>query len=81
VVDHPAFLDIAALLGDTVLYPVNVVADIDAIGDGALVVVFGDAVLVEVGDGLRRGRPAGWMRCVRWRASFCCKTARGCFAI
>jgi DNA invertase Pin-like site-specific DNA recombinase len=55
VVDEEAFLDLAALLGDAGFYPVNVVADIDAIGDGALVVVFGDAVLVEIGDGLRRG--------------------------
>ena len=56
VIDEKALLDLAALLGDARFDAIDVVADVDAIGDGALVVVFGDAVLVEVGDGLRRGR-------------------------
>ena len=56
VINQEALLDFAALLGHAGFDPVDVVADIDAIGDGALVVVFGDAVLVEVGDRLRRGR-------------------------
>lgn len=34
---------------------VDVIADVDAIGDGSFVIVFGDAILVEVGNGLRRG--------------------------
>ena len=50
--------NLAALLGDLCFDAINFVADIHAIGDGALVVVFGDEVLVEKADGLlgrRRG--------------------------
>lgn len=56
VVDEEAFVHLAAGLGDLGFDAINVVADIHAIGDGALVVVFGYPVLVEIGDGLRRGR-------------------------
>ena len=51
-----AFLDLAALLGDLRSDPIDFVADVDAIGDGALVVVFRDEVLVEEADGLLDGR-------------------------
>ena len=51
-VDVEALLDLAALLGDLRFDAVDVVADIHAIGDGALVVVFRDEVLVEEADGL-----------------------------
>ena len=51
-----ALLDLAALLGDLRLDAIDVVADVDAIGDGALVVVFHHEVLIEEADGLLRGR-------------------------
>ncbi len=50
------FSTLAALLGDAGFDAIDVVAHVHAIGDGALVVVLGHAVLMEVGDGLRRGR-------------------------
>ena len=56
VVDEETLVHFPARVGDPRFDAIHVVADIHAIGDGALVVVFGDAVLVEVGDGLRRGR-------------------------
>ena len=56
VVDEEALVHLAAGLGDPGFDAIDVVTDVHTIGDGALVVVFGDAVLVEVGDGLRRGR-------------------------
>ncbi len=46
----------AALLGDLGADAVNVVADIDAIGDGALVRIFADEVLIKEADGLFAGR-------------------------
>ena len=56
-IDEEAFLDRAALLGDLRFDAVNVVADIDAIGDGALVRIFADEVLIKEADRLfaRRG--------------------------
>ena len=56
VVDEEALVHLAAGLVDLGFDAIDVVADIHAIGDGAFMVVFGDAVLVEIGDGLRRGR-------------------------
>ena len=47
LVDIEARLDLAALLGDLGVDAVDLVADIHAIGDGPLVVVFRDEVLVE----------------------------------
>ena len=44
------------LLGDIRFYPINLVADVDAVGYGALMVVFHDEVLVEEPDGLLGGR-------------------------
>ena len=51
-IDIPAFLDLAALLGDLRFDPIDFVADVHAIGDGALVIVFGDEVLIEEADSL-----------------------------
>lgn len=65
VLDGPAFLageavallvveagvELGAALGDLGLYPVDVVADVDAIGDGLDVGVFGDEVAVEEAEG------------------------------
>ena len=56
LIDVEAFLDHAASLGDIGFDPVDLVANIDAIGHGALVVVLHDEVLVEKADGLLRGR-------------------------
>ena len=56
VINEESFFNLAARFGDTGSDAIDVVTDIHAIGDSALVVVFGDAVLVKVGDGLRRGR-------------------------
>ena len=56
VIDKEALVHLAAAFGDLGFDAIDVVADVHAIGDGALVVVFRDAVLVEVGDGLRRRR-------------------------
>ena len=56
VIDEEAFVHLAAGLGDLGFDAIDVVADVHAIGDGALVVVFGDAVLVEVGDAARAWR-------------------------
>ncbi len=55
-----ALLDFAALLGDLGADAIDFVADIHAIGDGALVVVFHHEVLIEEADGLfaRRGGQA-----------------------
>ncbi len=55
-IDEEAFVDLAALLGDLGADAVNVVADIDAIGDGALVRIFADEVLIKEADGLFAGR-------------------------
>src|SRR5207244_4209273 len=55
-VDEEAFLDQAALFGDLRADAVNVVADIDAISDGAFVRVFADEVLIKETDGLFAGR-------------------------
>ena len=59
-IDIPALLDRAALLGHLRFDPIDFVADVHAIGDGALMVVFGDEVLIEEADGLlaRRGGEA-----------------------
>ena len=51
-VDVEAFLHLVALLGDAGLDAIDLVTDIDAIGDGALVTVFHDKVLPEKADGL-----------------------------
>ena len=52
----PALFNRAALFGDLCFDAIDFVADIDAIGDGALVVVFHHEVLVEEPDGLLRRR-------------------------
>jgi hypothetical protein len=44
------------LLGDLRFDAINLVADIDAIGHGPFVVIFGDEVLVEETDSLLGGR-------------------------
>ena len=52
-------LDLAALLCHTGTNPINLVADVDAIGDGTLVRVFGNQVLIEKTQrvlGRRRGQ-------------------------
>ena len=51
-----ALLDLAALLGDLRLNAIHLVADVDTIGDGTLVVVFHHQVLIEEPDGLLRRR-------------------------
>jgi hypothetical protein len=56
LVDEEAFFDEAALFGDLGADAVNVVAYIDAIGDGAFVRVFADEVLIKEADGLFAGR-------------------------
>ena len=48
--------ELGAILGDLGLDAIDVVADIDAVGDGLLVAVVLDQVAVEEADGLRRGR-------------------------
>ena len=55
-VDVETLLHFAALLGDFGANAKDLIADIDAIGDGALVVVFHHEVLVEEADGLLRRR-------------------------
>ena len=44
--------NLAALLGDLRFNAINFIADIYTISDSALVVVFGDEVLVKKADGL-----------------------------
>jgi hypothetical protein len=56
VVDKEALVHLAALFRDLGFDAIDVIANIHAIGDGALMVVFRDAVLMEVGNGLWRGR-------------------------
>ncbi|KYC51212.1 MAG: hypothetical protein AMQ22_01348 [Candidatus Methanofastidiosum methylothiophilum] len=51
-----AGLDPAALFGDAGPDAVDVVADVDAVGDRPLVAVFHHQVLVEEAEGLLRGR-------------------------
>ena len=52
----PALFNLAALLGDLRFDAIHLVADVHAIGDGALVVVFGDEVFIEEADRLLAGR-------------------------
>ncbi len=51
-IDVETFFDAAALLGDLRVDAVNVVADVHAVGDGVLVAVFDDEVLIKEADGL-----------------------------
>jgi hypothetical protein len=56
-IDEEAFLDRTSLFGDLRFDAVNVVTDIDAIGDGAFVRILADEVLIKEADRLltRRG--------------------------
>ena len=51
-VDVEALFDLVAGLGDAGSDAIDLVADVDAIGDGAFVAVFHDEVLIEEADGL-----------------------------
>ncbi len=58
------FVDAAAASGDLGVDLVDVVVDVDLVGDGALVAVFHDEILIEEADGLlgRRGGEADEIR-------------------
>ena len=56
MIDQESLFNLAAFFGDFGFNAVHVIAHVHAIGDGSFVVVFGHAVLLKIGDGLRGRR-------------------------
>lgn len=56
MIDQESLFNLAAFFADFGFDAVHIIAHVYAISDGSFVVIFGNAVLLKVGNGLRRRR-------------------------